>query len=148
MGSKIHLDRRTKKFAIYLLEDGMLHHPHLEELGVRLHPRGGAALTPVLRVGVLGRVVLQVVVEHRTAGSQFDGVVNFHSSHLPTIQHYSGGMATKTWSKVDTKCNSRKLSVRVSAKDRSLGCVKRAPAARGQDAGITQPRDQSLRFLE
>ena len=32
-----------------------------------------------------------------------------------------------------------------SAKEWSLGCVKRAPAARGgQDAGITQPRDHSL----
>ena len=31
------------------------------------------------------------------------------------------------------------------AKEWSLGCVKRAPAARGsQDAGITQPRDRSL----
>ena len=32
-----------------------------------------------------------------------------------------------------------------AAKEWSLGCVKRAPAARGgQEAGITQPRDHSL----
>ena len=35
--------------------------------------------------------------------------------------------------------------VQESAKEWSLGCVKRAPAARGsQGAGITQPRDHSL----
>ena len=35
--------------------------------------------------------------------------------------------------------------VQGSAKDWTLGCVKRAPAARGgQDVGITQPRDHSL----
>ena len=37
------------------------------------------------------------------------------------------------------------LNLQVSAKEWALGCVKRAPAARGgQDAGITQPRDHFL----
>ena len=37
--------------------------------------------------------------------------------------------------------------VQESAKEWSLGCVKRAPAARkGQGAGITQPRDHSLAY--
>ena len=37
------------------------------------------------------------------------------------------------------------VTLQGSAKERSLGCVKRAPAARGgQDAGITQPKDHPL----
>ena len=37
------------------------------------------------------------------------------------------------------------ITLQGSAKELSLGCVKRATAARGgQDAGITQPRDHSL----
>ena len=37
------------------------------------------------------------------------------------------------------------LHVQGSVRELSLGCVKRAPVARGgQDAGITQPRDHSL----
>ena len=57
----------TNHVLFYLLQYWMLHHPHLEELGVRLHPRGGAALPAVLRVGILvGVPVLQVVVENGT----------------------------------------------------------------------------------
>ena len=41
--------------------------------------------------------------------------------------------------------NYSRTTLQGSAKDWSLGCVKRTPSARGvQDAGITQPRDHSL----
>ena len=44
-----------------------------------------------------------------------------------------------------TQFTAPKLLYRDRLKERSLGCVKCAPAASGgQDAGIMQPRDHSL----
>ena len=51
---------------------------------------------------------------------------------------------TKNSSSLTRVSLAQKIKVQGSAKEWSLGCVKRAPAARGQDAEITQPRAYSL----
>ena len=54
----------------HLLQDWVLHHPHLQQLRVRLDPRGGAALAAVLRVRILAALVLQVVVQDGAAAGE------------------------------------------------------------------------------